>query len=1357
MPSDPQNTTVKTSYIDRRRHLSDASHDALCGVALSPLSAQPREIPCPLISQELLQVAPSLGPEIDITPQEATDPESRLRSSLKQNGDINHWDAEIAKAASEDAAPLTVRVLLERGPNRPRILQFTLPSFLLEGADRWFCVRYLAASIYNVGVCEGVRNVVFSMPNNEQEEHRLSAAIDEELRRSFPRFSTYANWGDPISICDMSQFRYNIEKEIYPEVVPKPEYASGACMVGIDVGGTRIKVVVMNDNCCEIFFAEDVDRTRGGRHLRDEIMLQLRKAKLWVEAHLKTTRGIDAVGLTFPSPIKRLSDGSIRVVRLTNFERYWSEERGGHSDFSEDYDVLNHIVEDIKREGIPHVSVLNDADAFGMAEVYHELLKGSSSKNMGAKVVLPIGTGPGYVKTVHGTLERIPNQGGHMVIDLNERVAVDPGCETKGCYGGYVSASAIGLRAKEFGIDVSGRGDFVSTDLDHALGLFSDMASHIASLSVAVHKITGADEVVLTGGVATGNTGRRLAADTNIIIWARYPDFRDKVRVVLSRSFMDGKPERAPYDGAIGAAIYAIAESRGLRPAAEAIWKTEFALPATRVGRGTVEAFFKQTRPRIKTVSIVTTRALDTFLTDTGRHLWWLRAKRQDIILLLDDFLTVDKLIDDLRQRNPDEIVAIGAGSVIDWAKYAGYKLSRGVAAIPSAISGNGMFTEKAIFYEKCGDDRRRMSAECGPVTEVLIDLDFLTSMLDFTCEGISSLRANRAGAGDIVSIYPALRDWELAISEPTPKERVDDVIMRATAEVFRMVEDYAEEVRDVTDLGRIVLAEALAEASLLNMRFGSSRPKDGAEHLVADELDKLIDVAVARLHGEEVAIASLIMGYLYSTTYDTRALARTRRLVARLGLPLEPSAVAITKEMIVQCLQQVKLRQDKYTYFDRYGAELSRKRAEDIYELVFGSRKSQIVDFSGFDLCRYVNNSVTAMFAHIQQEVLPHLDDNKTKQFVACLSKTRKRHGRVIINAAGRIGEVAVFFQQKLRALGYAVDDLKEITPEFLISKDDLLLTFSGSGETCSVRDNLEAVTALRKKSNGYGCIFSITASPNAAAWELGEEHHTVLHIRGRTKFDTQPTETEGVIYLPLSSTYEYSTTLFLEGIVEALIGGAELDRDAVPEIVRTIIAKTPTDIKADLALWLQQNEKTTDSFIRLLAEVKNETLPCRKPISKRRIYFFGLGQNNYVIRLFARRMQNIGFEVYVPGPRDIVSAAREHDIAIFVSNSGVREQMIRKIDLAQKLKCTTVVITADANSPLAKKGHLVLPILPTPTEVHTADILTNDDPSRQQRCLKRGFEVAAMFYLEGISVALMQSLGLTAEELQHVAKEWE
>ncbi len=1082
------------------------------------------------------------------------------------------------------------------------------------------------------------------------------------------------------------------------------------------------------------------------------------KAK--VEA-AKKRYNIEGLGLTFPAPIKKGKDGYFKIVRLTNYERYWKEARRGGADFTKDYEALNGIVDEIRRKyDIQHIEIMNDADAFGFNEIFHRISqeegKGSKAKNMGTKIVLAIGTGPGYVKIKNGMIENIPNQGGHIVIDLSKDASLDPGCGVKGCYGGYVPASAMELRARKFNIGISGKDGFIPTNLDGTLRLMKDIGKWIATAAVKLHKITGADEVILAGGICEGETGVELARSSNEVIRKLYPEYTERVRITLSQTDIN-------FGGVIGAARYALASKNTVdeinRPKPK--WDSQFNIPDTAIGKNIIQPFFNKLNEQHKRTCIITTREVDDFLERAPEHYpWFIKLKNGNHVFHIKNDMILNDIMSFIRNGKYEIIIPIGAGTVTDWAKYAGSKVGRQIICIPSTLSGNAMFTEKAIFYryDEKEKDRKRESMVSGPPVKVIFDLELLSGMLDSAME-ISPKRANRAGSGDILSIHSALLDWNLAVKEE--KEREDKVIHDAAHEILELTRQNAEFIRDNTDLGMILLIEMLSESSLLNMRFGTSRPKDGSEHLLADQIDKSLPPDTPKLHGEQVTIASLIMGYLYSTKYVETPYTLIRDMAVALGLPTEPADVEMSRENIIEALQNVRLRSDKYTYFDKFGDRIDKKQAELIYERVFGERKKEIEEFR-LGVCRDVNNSVKAMYEHINNKVLTSLDSAKIKLMIDLLLETKQRNGRVIINAAGRVGEIAVFFQQKLRALGFNVDDFKEITPEFLVHKHDLVLTFSASGKTCSVVDNLKNVDKLHLKKRLHRKVFSITASPSADTWQIGAPYHVVMEIPGRTKEETNvEVQSEGDVYLPLSSTFEYSTMLFLEGITEVLVKSeAKGNAQKIAKVVSNVTRKTLKDIKEKMAQKLMADQEQTAKFVRLLKEAL-EKGPSGELINRRRVYIFGLGQNNYVARLFARRIQNIGIEVYVPGPRDIVSSCRKGDIAIFISNSGEREQMLRKIETAIKEVCNTAVVTANPAAQLASKcaesNGIVIPISNQCTTTHTVDIMTNDPKSQKERAYKRAFELAAMFYLEGISVALMNELHIKAKDLRHVPTVWE
>ncbi|MFA5411438.1 MAG: mannose-6-phosphate isomerase, class I [Candidatus Omnitrophota bacterium] len=1287
----------------------------------------------------------SLLKEVDL----ATNVPEKLIDILNSNGDINFWDSQIARAAQGDLNQEQVKIFLERGENEPKIVNLQLPQVLFSERNRPIAVKYIGATIYNEAVTDGANAIIIFMENKEREKV-LAGAIKEEIRSKYPRMSVYGNFGKEIEVSDSSNFNFYIQKDLNPALSFSPEYFKDKTYMGIDIGGWNIKLVVMHGFEVIYKFSTEVIKNKGGASLKRQILSYIK------DAQEKLATKIDSLAITFPSPVRKDKDGSFEIIRMTNFERYWQRARGGNTNFDDDYRELNSITVDIQKKfGISNIEILNDADAFGFGEILNRIEKGVTPQHMGTKIVLPIGTGPGYAKIKNGEIENIPNQGGHMAIDLSDKASRDPGCELKGCYGGYVTASAIGERAKTVGLDMTGRNGVRPIIIDGVLKLLMDMADWIAVESIKLHKITGADEVILAGGVSQGETGKELARYTNEAIKTKYPEYEGKVQVVLSGCDIN-------YGGAIGAAKYALI-TRATR-LQKTKWHMEHNLPATNIGKNNLSAFLDNIFASTENPCLIISKELYNFITQ--KDYGWLNYFNNRV-LFQDDYNEVATLQEEVQKRGFSVVMVIGAGTLTDWAKYTAKKLGIRSVIIPSALSANGMFTEKAIFYSGSGNERKRISFTSGTPEEVIIDTQFLADMLGFvSANGIDGYRANRAGVGDIISIYPALLDWELA--EKDGKETIDRSIFDRAQNILRMTVDSAEYINDNSDIGMIILSEAMVEASLLNMRYGTSRPKDGSEHLLGDEIDARAEKAKAmpRLHGEVVAITSLVMAYLYASEYKPESFLRVESMIKSFGLPSLPGQIGATKEIIIEALQNVRTRPDKYTFFDKYGTKIVQNKAELIYETLFGTKRSKIDEFT-LQTSYYVNNSVKAIFGHIRDEVIPYLDAAKTKELVDLLLETKNRGGRVIINAAGRIGEVAVFFQQKLRALGFCVDDFKEITPEFLVGENDLVLTFSGSGSTSSVIYNLKNVDTLHREGKLTRRIFSVTANPAAEIWKTGLPYHTVLEIKGRTKDSAFSGEhrTESAEYLPLSSTFEYSVMLYLEGITETLIRDVEhLKEDEILKIVKGVIENTPANIKEELREKLMENEVLTGKFIDLLLSAleKEPSGKVQKDhkgniINKRRIYLFGLGQNNYVIRLFARRMQNIGFEVYVPGPRDIVSRPHQGDIAVFVSNSGVRPQIWTKTEIAEKWQCPIVLITAAAHSPFTGLDDIVIPISKKATTSHTADIMKNDRNSQLEREIKRNFEAAAMFYLEGISVAVMKKLGITENSLQHVPKEWE
>lgn len=147
---------------------------------------------------------------------------------------------------------------------------------------------------------------------------------------------------------------------------------------------------------------------------------------------------------------------------------------------------------------------------------------------------------------------------------------------------------------------------------------------------------------------------------------------------------------------------------------------------------------------------------------------------------------------------------------------------------------------------------------------------------------------------------------------------------------------------------------------------------------------------------------------------------------------------------------------------------------------------------------------------------VLAHTDDVYDAQLTALLDKAP----RIFVSGAGRSGLVARFFAIRLMHGGYEVYIVGEmVTPS--IRKDDLFIVISGSGET-------ETMISFTKRAKQVGAkIAAITAKPKSTIADMSD---LVVQIG-------DPEDYQKVAAMPMGTTFELSTLLFLEGAIAHII----------------------------------------------------------------------------------------------------------------------------------------------------------------------------------------------------------------------------
>ncbi|MFA5350531.1 MAG: ROK family protein, partial [Candidatus Omnitrophota bacterium] len=472
--------------------------------------------------------------------------ESDLKNLIKEaltSGDINDWDMLFALITNKYPNSHRILVALQSGLEM-REVSIPLVKELFEGPIRQSVLNYISSFLYNYIVAFSAEKVYVGSTNEKMSE-AVFYLLANHLKDNFKRLEYFANFGNKVSFLtyDSKENQFLMDKLVRHLLGPLPPEMMKGAFIGIDVGATTIKSVVVRDGL--VMEKTTIDTvTTGGKELKDLIM-NLAK-------DMSKGYKIDGIGISLPGVVNPIES---KVIWLVNYEYKWGKAHEREdADFREDYGYLHSMLEELKKEyRIECVRVLNDVTSFAVAALNYDKIDDG--------VLLALGTGVGCARFEGGLIDmsRI-EQSGAFVVNLREDAPFDQGCSVKGCFAAFAGVSGILRISQKFALPgIAGKDNLSVLEISQLLKnrdqigyaearrVYCDLSHSIYSWMRLMNRMRQDTKFIITGGITVAEAGTGILKGINNLL-----SEANEERFTVSLSSVDRQ-----YGGAIGAALYA--------------------------------------------------------------------------------------------------------------------------------------------------------------------------------------------------------------------------------------------------------------------------------------------------------------------------------------------------------------------------------------------------------------------------------------------------------------------------------------------------------------------------------------------------------------------------------------------------------------------------------------------------------------------------------------------------------------------------------------------------------------------------------------------------------------------------------
>jgi glycerol-1-phosphate dehydrogenase [NAD(P)+] len=198
-----------------------------------------------------------------------------------------------------------------------------------------------------------------------------------------------------------------------------------------------------------------------------------------------------------------------------------------------------------------------------------------------------------------------------------------------------------------------------------------------------------------------------------------------------------------------------------------------------------------------------------------------------------------------------DVIIAVGAGTLHDIARFCSTKMKVPFISVPTAPSVDGFTSMGAPLIVRGVKTTFQMAA---PIA-LFADLSVLKA---------SPRKMTAAGFGDMLAKYTSLADWKFG--HLVKGEPYCPLVAAITREALESCVENVEKVAASDEEGIQILIEALIKSGLAMLVFGQSHPASGGEHHLSHywEMDFLKRKRPAVLHGAKVGVSTVLLAEVY-------------------------------------------------------------------------------------------------------------------------------------------------------------------------------------------------------------------------------------------------------------------------------------------------------------------------------------------------------------------------------------------------------------------------------------------------------------------------------------------------------------